>query len=658
MGLRNALVVSTAIPISILMTFVVMYLLQIPIHQISLTALIVALGILVDNAIVVCDTIQTNLNNGESKIDASFLGTKRCIIPIFTATVVIVAAFLPLMGMPGPAGKFLISIPLVLITSIVASYLVAMFITPTMTALVGRPEEIQNKKESRLRNFFGKLLDFGLNNKKVTILGTFAMLILVFVLVMPRLEVEFFPYADKDLFYININSEKAGDIDASEAMADDVATLLKMEPEIISTTETIGNGMPKFYVAMPMSFPSNDFAQVVCKFNLKDGSEQRFKENTELADHIQQLIDQNIVGGDCKVNLLALARPADAKVILKVSGNNLDRINEVSNNLKMEIKKIPGTTNVRDDMPSKTYQLEVKVDEDKASSLGVSKYDVQSQINIALYGVKASVYRRNGEEYAIRVKSDIKNVALLQNLKIKSSVTSNKIPLSEFATVGVSSKTDTIKTYQRQQTISVLVNLLPGYNASDMENVLEAQVLPKVDTVGTKIKFEGEREEVNQNFSAVGLLFMVALFIIYLILFVQFNSFIKPLVIMLTIPLSLIGSLTGLMLLGVPLSMTAFLGIISLVGLVVKNGILLIDYIEDARKEGLSIDEACKDGVAKRYNAIILSALTVILALIPLYLSANPLFSPMAVTLMCGLAVSTFLTMVVVPVVYSMIETK
>lgn len=357
------------------------------------------------------------------------------------------------------------------------------------------------------------------------------------------------------------------------------------------------------------------------------------------------------------MNLLALAKPADAKIILRVSGKNLERINEVTDNLKKEIKELAGTINVRDDMPDKTYQLEVKIDENKASSLGITKYDVQKQINISLYGSDASVYRRNGEEYDVRVKSDIKNVALLENLKIKSSLTGNKVPLSEFATVGVSSKTDTINTYKREQTISVLVDLLPGYNATEMENTIEADVLPKVDTTGTKIKFEGEREDVKENFSAVGLLFLVALFMIYLILFVQFNSFIKPMVILLTVPLSLIGSVIGLFILRVPLSLTAFLGIIALVGLVVKNGILLIDYIEDARSRGLHIDEACKDGVAKRYNAIILSALTVILALIPLAVSKNPLFAPMAVSLMFGLAVSTFLTMVVIPVVYSMIET-
>jgi len=657
MGLRNALVVSTAIPVSILITFGVMYVMKIPIHQISLTALIVALGILVDNAIVVVDTIQTNLNNGEGRVNASYHGAKRCIIPIFTATLIIVAAFSPLLGMPGPAGRFFISIPVVLITSIVASYLVAMFVTPVMTSLVGRPEDLEKSEASRLRQFFDKMLDYGLKYKKTTELGTFGLLIIIVALLMPRLPVEFFPYANKDLFTIDISSEKAGNIEATEALADQVTRLLARQPEITCTTEAIGNGMPKFYIAMLPSSPSNDFAQVVCKYDLEAGKERRFKDNVEMGDYFQKLLDQNIAGGSCKVKLLAIAKPADAKVILKVSGKNLEQISAVSNRLKQAIKKVPGTTNVRDDMPGKTYQLEVKVDENKASSLGITKYDVQQQINISLYGSAASVFRRNGEEYVVRVKSDIDNVAMLENLKIKSSLSGQKVPLNEFATVGVSSKTDTIKTYQRKQTISVLVDLLPGYNATNIENAIEANVLPQVDTTGTSIKFEGEREDVKQNFGAVGVLFGIALFMIYVILFVQFKSFIKPGVILLTVPLSLIGSLTGLFILGQPFSMTAFLGIIALVGLVVKNGILLIDYIEDARSQGKSIDDACIDGVEKRYNAIILSALTVILALIPLAVSGNSLFAPMAISLMFGLAASTFLTMVVIPVVYSMIET-
>jgi multidrug efflux pump subunit AcrB len=346
-----------------------------------------------------------------------------------------------------------------------------------------------------------------------------------------------------------------------------------------------------------------------------------------------------------------------AKVVVRVSGKNIDRLMEVAEQIKDGLREIPGTTNVRDDMKDRTYQYEINVDEDKAMNLGITKYDIQREINIALYGAKPSVYRRDGNEYNILLQSNINSIKELENLEIKSSITGNKIPIKQFATVGFSSKLDSIQRYNRKQTITVESDTLPNGNAVFIEDKLENEILPKIDTAGVKIDFDGERENISENFGIVGILAIFAVFLIYVILVIQFNSFIQPLVILATIPLSLIGSIIGLYIFNQPLSLTGFLGIIALVGLVVKNGILLIEYINDARKEGYAIDEACVDAVGKRFNAIILSAATTIMGLFPLAISGNALFAPMAVSLMSGLMVSTFLTMVVIPVIYSLIET-
>jgi multidrug efflux pump subunit AcrB len=656
MGVRNALVVSTAIPLSILATFIVMYLNNVQIHQMSLTALIIALGILVDNAIVVCDTIQVRLNQGDSCIDAAYNGTTRCTIPIFSATVAIIVAFSPLLGIPGVAGQFMSAIPWVLIVSVIASYIVAMFIVPAMMAYVAKKEKKEHEqKESKIRLFFKRALVICLKFKKITVTIMIVCFAFTIIVLMPNLPSQFFPYVDKDFFYIEINSEKVANLDATEKLADDVEALLTKQPEVKNCTVSIGNGMPKFYITMEPPKPSDDYAQMVVKFDLK--KTKRFKDNVEFASYVQTLLNQNISGGKCKVKLLEYANPTDAKVILRVTGKDLARLVEVSTLLKDEISKIPGTSDVRNNWNDSTLQMEVKLDEDKASSLGITKYDVQKEINMALYGYKASVYRKDGNEYAIKVKSDINNANLLENFKIKSTITGEKIPLKEFAAIDCGTKLDTINTYKREQAVEVLADPLPGYNASNIENQIETQILPKIDYTGTNVSFAGEREDVKENFTILGILAVVAVFMIYVILMLQFKSFIQPIVILLTIPLSLIGSVTGLFVLNQPLSLTAFLGIIALIGLVVKNGILLIDYINDARNNGCTIDEACIDAVEKRFNAIILSALTVILALIPLALSGSSLFSPMAISLMSGLAVSTFLTMVVIPVVYSIIET-
>lgn len=656
MGFRNAIVVSTAIPLSILMTFGAMHFMGIYIHQMSLTALIIALGILVDNAIVISDTIQVRIDNGEDKLDAAFKGTSMSSIPIFTATLTTVAAFSPLLGIPGAGGDFLKAIPQVLIISIVAAYIVSMFVTPAMAAIFFEKSKKKSKKESALKVFFKNALKLGLKRKLTTTIAIFAVLVMVMTIIMPALPSEFFPYADKNVFFIEIGTEISGDIDATERITDEVVDLLSREAEITNYTVSVGNGIPKFYVTVPNATPSPDYAQMVIKFDLGDKKNRRFENNEEFADYIQRLLDENISGGKCTVNQLQLAEPG-SKVKLRVSGNNMDRLIEVSNDIKDELREIPGTINVRDDMKDKTYQYKVEVDEDKAMNLGITKYDIQRQINITLYGAKPSVYRRDGNEYSILLSSDIKSTRELENLEIKSSMTGKKIPLKQFATIGFSSKIDSLKRYDRKQTITIDADTLPTGDAVYIENKLENEILPTIDTAGVRIEFAGERESIEKNFGVVGILAIFTIFIIYVILMVQFNSFIQPIVIMVTIPLSLIGAIPGLYLFRQPLSLTAFLGIIALVGLVVKNGILLIEYINDARQEGHKIDEACIDAVGKRFNAIVLSAGTTIMGLFPLAISGSSLFTPMAVALMSGLLVSTFLTMVVIPVIYSLIET-
>ncbi|MCG8482674.1 MAG: efflux RND transporter permease subunit [Clostridia bacterium] len=656
MGLRNAIVVSTAIPLSILMTFGVMYLMKIYIHQISLTALIVALGVLVDNAIVISDTIQVKLDNGEEKLQAAFKGTSMSAIPIFTATLTTVAAFSPLLGIPGAGGEFLAAIPQVLIISIVAAYIVSMFITPAMSTVFFKKSKVKTEKEGSLKKFFKYILKKGLEKKWVTTTSVFVILIIVLKLILPTLSTQFFPYADKDLFYIDIQTEVSGDMDATEELSDEIVKLLSKESEITSYTAAIGNGIPKFYVTMMPTSPAQDYAQMAIKFDLGDKKERRYESREEFAEHIQTLLDENISGGKCTVNQLQLAKPG-SKVVLRVSGENLERLIEVSEELQDALNEIPGTTNVRDDMKDRTYQYEVNVDEDKAMNLGITKYDIQRQINIALFGGKPSVYRRTGNEYNIFLNGNINTIRELENLEIKSSLTGKKIPVKQFTSIEFGSKIDTIRKYNRKLTITVEADALPTGDPVFIENQLESKYLQNINTDGVKVDFDGEREMIVENFGIVALLAVLAVFIIYVILVVQFNSFVQPVVILVTIPLSLIGSILGLFILNQPLSFTAFLGIIALIGLVVKNGILLIEYINDAREQGHGIDEACVDAVGKRFNAIILSAGTTIMGLFPLAVSGSSLFSPMAASLMSGLFVSTFLTMIVIPVLYSLIET-
>lgn len=656
MGMRNALVVSAAIPLSILMTFGVMYLTGIKIHQMSLTALIISLGVLVDNAIVISDTVQVRIDGGEEKEEAAITGTAASAMPIFTATLTTIAAFSPLLGLPGAAGDFLKAIPLVLIISIIAAYIVAMFVTPAMAALFFKETTKKKIRKSRVRTFFHHALERGLQHRRALTAGTFALLGAVILLVMPLLPAEFFPYVDKDLLYIDIDSEVPGDIDATERLTDLVALEMKDFPEVTGTTVCVGNGLPKFYITMPPSSPSNTYAQLVCKFSLEQGGEKRFGDNALLMEAVQRHLDSTVSGGKCTVKLLQNAEPAEAKIIMRVSGDNYERIQDVVRRLEGEMMQLEGLSNIRDDSAPMTYQMALDVDRDIAGSLGITAFDVQRQVNIALYGDTSSVFRKDGKEYGITLKSTLTGMDDLRNMHIKSSLTDQKIPLGQIAAFTYSTKLDTLKNYNRAQTIHVYADPVAGQSATDLTTAIEEKILPKLDTAGVRITFDGERDQIRKYFGVAGGLAAGAIFIIYLILMMQFNSFLQPLVILMTVPLSLIGSILGLWIFRQPLSLTAFLGIIALIGLVVKNGILLIEYINDARKTGLTIDESCVDAVDKRFNAIILSAMTTILGLLPLAFSGSDLFAPMAITLMSGLLVSTFLTLVVIPVFYSVTQ--
>lgn len=655
MGVRNAVVVSTAIPLSILITFAAMYGTDIYIHQMSLTALIVALGILVDNAIVISDGIQVNIDEGMDNTTASLSAVKKAAVPVFTATLTTVAAVSPLMGMPGGAGQFLLAIPLVLIYSVIASYVVAMFVMPVLGEWLFKPTKKKSTEPGFMRKAFSSMLNLGMRYKGRTVIAVIVAFMFVMNVVMPRLPSEFFPFVEKDLLYIEINNEIQGDIASTERLSNQVVEVLSDEPEITSYTAAVGNGLPKFYISMMTPVPSSDFAQLVLKYDLEAGEETRFASREAFADYLQRKLDNNLVAGEAKVNLLQNGPPAEAKIILQVSGQSFERITEVVSDIEAGMATVEGVTNIRNDINPESIQYSVAVDIEEATMMGITNYDVQRQINMALYGSTPTVYRKDGREYNVKVKSDIDSVDDLSNFYVKSSMTNNKIPLKQYADITYESKVDTIKRLNGETTVTIYADPVLGYNSANLETAIETDILPTVNKAGVQVTFAGEREDIAENFGVIGSLAILAIGLIYVILVVQFGSFIQPIVILLTIPLSLIGSIVGLYLFNQPLSLTGFLGIIALIGLVVKNGILLIEYINEARDAGMSVEDACKDAVDKRFNAIILSAVTTIMGLFPLAIGGSSLFAPMAVSLMSGLMVSTVLTMVVVPVVFSIV---
>ncbi|AGY76681.1 efflux RND transporter permease subunit [Clostridium autoethanogenum] len=653
MGFRNAMVVSAVIPISICMTFAIMYALGIKVEQMSTTALIIALGILVDDAIVIGDVIQVGIDDGLPRNEAAFNGIKKLFVPVFTSTLIIVGAFLPLLSISGVVGKFLKSLPQVVIICVICSYLCALFVTPAMSSLFFRKSK-ESKRQNPIRMMFENLLKYGLKHKK-TIIGAALAVFAVALILIKTLGMQLFPYVDKNMIYIDVSNEKVADIKSTSKLVNQIEGILKQQKEVTAYTSAIGGGMPKFYVTLPTVAPADDTAQIMVKVDLNKTN--KFKTRQELVEYVQNQIDNKISGGTATVKQLEEAMPIGAPIRLRLTGDDLDQIQKASEKIQQQLKNIPGTMNVRDDAAKKTYEYEVNINENRASQLGLLKSDILQQINVALKGYKASTYRKNGNEYDIMVKTNISSVGDLKNLYIESGVTKNKIPLYEVASVKLNSEIDKITHYKEDRTITIYSDVKSGYNSVNIEKELK-QKIDGMSIDPVKVIYDGEKAQISKYFTSLGVAGVLILVIIYVLLFIQFKSFVQPLVIMCSLPLSLIGVSIGLHAFGMNLSLTAFMGIISLIGVVIRNAILLIEYINNGREDGLSVDDACMFAVSQRFRPIILSSTATITALIPLAFSGSALFGPMSVAMMCGLLTATFLTFVVVPVVYSMVNTK
>ncbi len=649
--LKNAIVVSIALPLSIFATFIVMYLLGIEFHFISIMALIVSLGILVDNAIVVSDAIQQKLNEELSKKEAIESAIKETAAPVFTSTLTTIITFGILLFIPGAVGTIVATIPIVVITSLIASYFVAMFIVP-LFAYLSFSKEAEHKIEKNktsLKSLFNKALELSLKYKKSTIVIAFSTLIVAVFLVF-SLGLTFFPYSDKPIVYINIKSERMN-IDKTQEIVDEIQSILADEPLVEHVLSSVGKGLPRFFLTVPTLTESSDTAQIMIEL---DENSDAFIDNFDFGSKLQDKLNQSIVGAKVEVKYLEISMPTDAKVAIEIYGDDLDVLRDFSETSQDILKDIDGTTNVRDDAVGYTYEYTVDIDSDIVNLMGVLKYDVVKQINTALMGAETSNYVVGGNEMPIIVKSNVQNLDDLYRLPINSSVTDTQITLSQIATINLGTSIPIIQRTDRQRSITIMSDLKSGYKSSDVEASYKAAI-ESIIPDGVSVKFNGEMTQMMTLIGNLAVAGGISIILIYIVLLLQFDKLLKPLIILVSIPLSFIGSFLGLYIFNIDLQAMALLGLVSLIGIVVNNGIILVEVMDTQIKLGYSVYDACVSAVDKRYRAITLSTITTCIGLVPLIMSKDPLSAPMALVLLFGLLFSTILTMVVVPVLYSMV---
>ena len=724
LGLRNAFLVSLAIPFSMLLSFIVLHILGITLNMVVLFSLTLALGMLVDNAIVIIENIYRYMEQGVPRIEAAKKATSEVAYPVIGSTLTTLGAFSPMLFWPGIMGEFMSYLPLTLIVTLSSSLFVAMVINPALASFFMKikkndnqpmaisAEEIEAAGEKpieikgKILKFYSAVLAFSLRRPLIVAGFSFAILILLFQTWMLAVgiekPVEFFPDIQPKSMYVNVDVPEGADIDyidrimrriemtvagvPEEKLFDSMAesnsrylkalspkTHEKANGEIFSGPSDLENIENIYIKAVTSSansiFDANSPNHVGIRFL---EMEDRKTSSSDTVDVIRERV-KNIPGGRITVAVQEEGPPTGAPINIEIAGNDFQMLGNMAKEIRAVISRIPHVKDIRDDFVEGTPSVKVVVDRQKAALFGLTTDMIGFALKTAYNGLDVSSFREGDEDYDITVQLPEENrrvTDVLRELMIPTP-NSEMVPLSTLATVEYSGSIGDIVRINNERVVTVKANVdeskIPGPVArAEAEMLLKQFPLPP----GYTIRFTGENEFQQESEDFLSKAFVVACFLIFLILVSQFNSVTQPFIIMTSVILSLGGAFLGLALFKQPFGiiMTG-VGVISLAGVVVNNAIVLIDYINKLRERGLAIKEAVISAGATRLRPVVLTAITTILGLVPMVTGvsfdfrhlaiswvseSSQWWRSMAIVVIFGLMVATFLTLIVVPTLYSL----
>ena len=670
LGLRNSFFVALAIPFSMLMSFAVLNLLGMTLNMVVLFSLILALGMLVDNAIVIVENVYRHMQEGKSGIDAAKIAVTEVGWPVISSTITTLCAFFPMIFWPGIMGEFMKFLPETLIITLSASLFVALVINPTMCGhfmSLSKKDLLAERKPAWIIRFYSRTLEFALRHRFLVVCASILMLFGVagtyFFL---GHGVELFPDTEPNRAYIEIKAPEGTNLDASNALAKQVEQFALQEKDIryvISEVGTSGSGEGGGgSVQSNLSKISLDFAE----------RQDRKGDTRVVLDRIRQQVTP-LAGAEFKVEKQKEGPPTGPPVSVELSGDDIEVLGRLVQEARGKIKNVPGLVDLKDDFAKAKPEIRIDVDREKASLLNLSTAQISEMVKAAIGGTKLGVYREGEDEYDIIARMpELRRTSLadIENLLIPAA-DGSPIPLSTIAHIRVAAGYGSIRHIDQKRVVTISGDTF-GRNSNEVLQDVQGRLKSLHLPAGYQINYSGEQEEQQKASVFLGKAFIAALLLIMLVLITQFDSVLQTLIVMSSVVLSLTGVFLGLMITAKPFGiiMTG-IGIISLAGVVVNNAIVLIDYINQLIKEGLSVGDALVRAGVVRFRPVMLTAATTILGLLPMALGISFDFKtfsweiggesaqwwgPMAVAVIFGLAFATLLTLVVVPVLYSLAD--
>jgi len=653
-GIRVSIIVILVIPVSILIGVGFVDLTGFGLQQMTITGMVIALGLLVDNAIVVTENISRFMRMGYSPVEAAIKGTGQIAWAITSSTATTVLAFIPMMMMGNVTGDFIRSMPVTVVYTLTASLIVSIILTPYLSSkyLKISKSDDERKFRSYLNKFiettYRRWLDISL--KKPIIVITLAIIVFIMSLgLIPLVGVSFFPKAEKPQFIINIDTPEGTSLDKTSSVAFDVENILRKKPDIARFATNIGRGNPRIYYNVMPKHTISTHAQIFVI--LKQYDVDRF---ARLISNLREELN-NYPGARIEVKEFEQGPPILAPIAIRILGDNLDIIKKISREVEKMISGTPGAINIVNPLATSKTDLFININKEKAAMLGVPLVELDRTVRASIAGLPVSSYRDSqGKEYKIVLRLPFKEKLQIEDLQkvYVTSLSGAQIPLQQLAHMEFRASPIKINHYNLERNVTITADVIGNTSVDKVTR----QIISKLDQYawprGYRYSVGGEAESREESFGGMAQAILVAVIGIFGVLVLQFRSYKQPLIVFSAIPLAIIGSIVALLITGYSFSFTAFVGITSLSGIVINNSIILVDYTNRLRSEGKDIVSALKEAGETRFVPIVLTTATTVGGLLPLTLGGGTLWAPMGWTIIGGLIVSTLLTLIVVPVLY------
>jgi multidrug efflux pump subunit AcrB len=676
---RLALIMALAIPITLSMTFGVSYMLGIDLQQVSVATLIIALGLLVDVPVVAGDGIKRGLAAGLPRDIAAWLGPTKLATAIFFATLTNIIAYLPFLMLTGNPGEFLRSLPIVMTAALLCALVVAMTFVPLLGYYIQRPPKkkeltVEEKRQRGFYGFYNRLVGRAIQHRWLVLAGSFLFLV-IGGFVASHLKQQFFPEDVQYWFYLDIwlpNDVPLAATSDAAVTAEQVVrrvvegsakTVSKMEPGkhlLTSMTSFIGGGGPRFWFSISPEAPQTNYAQVIVQVSDKEAT-------PKLIGPLQDALNKQVPGAWITVRQLQ-TNPVETPVEILISGQadtdprtesqDIQTLRTLASQVMTAVGQSPGIAVLRDDWAPDSPQVDIEIDPDRANVVGITNADVANSSAAAISGAPVGTFKEGDKSIPIVARlrpQDRAQLSQVKSLYVYSSRQDTRVPLLSVASVRNILETGRIRRREHFRTISILCFPVPGVLASEVLGPIESKlkVLKNSLPPGYQLQIGGEKAKQDDGFLNLAVVLLISLVGMYLALLAQFKNAVKPLLVFAAAPYGAIGALIALAIMGMPFGFMAFLGVASLIGVIVSHVIVLFDFIEEMHEKGEPLERALPDAGIERIRPVMITVGATILALFPLALEGGPLWEPLCYAQIGGLAVATFITLLLVPVFYS-----